>query len=217
MTSPLSVSRLSRNMGTSTSHSPMGFSNLSQGLLHLCFTRLHLKRTAHALANCMFYWYWWPYVLLQCVSSSDVEVTLRPTVSRPVCLGVRRPSGTRDQFFFLLEISFRQLRVCYLVAPSLTRGWVCNLLYNYFWALPEQLLLGRSPAELTATFYCLIWDSPKLEGQIPLFISSRNRVSQLYPRALGSSFVASYDSQGLRWSYSIPPPHGLMYECKELT
>jgi hypothetical protein len=36
-----------------------------------------------------------------------VEVNLRPTVSRPVCPGVRHPSGTRDQFFFLLEISFR--------------------------------------------------------------------------------------------------------------
>jgi hypothetical protein len=42
---------------------------------------------------------------------------------------VRRPSGARDQFFFLLEIFFRQLRVCYFVAPSLTRGWVCNLLF----------------------------------------------------------------------------------------
>jgi hypothetical protein len=61
-----------------------------------------------------------------------VEVNLRPTVSRPVCLGVRRPSGTRDQFFFLFEISFRQLRVCYFVAPSLTRGRFCNLLYNCF-------------------------------------------------------------------------------------
>jgi hypothetical protein len=40
----------------------------------------------------------------------EVEVTLRPTVSRLVSLGVRRPSGTRDQFFFLLEIFFRQLR-----------------------------------------------------------------------------------------------------------
>jgi hypothetical protein len=40
----------------------------------------------------------------------EVEVNLRPTVSRPVCLGVRHPSGTRNQFFFLIEISFRQLR-----------------------------------------------------------------------------------------------------------
>jgi hypothetical protein len=84
-----------------------------------------------------------------------VEVTLRPAVSRPDCLGVRRPSGTRNQFYFLLEISFRQLRVCNFVAPSLTKGWVCNLLYNYFWALPEQSHLGPSLAELTAIFYCL--------------------------------------------------------------
>jgi hypothetical protein len=125
----------------------------------------------------------WPHFQLL-----EVEVNLRPTVSRPVCLGVRRPSGTCDQFFFRLEISFRQLRVCYFVAPSLTRGRVCNLLYNCFWALSEQSLLSRSPAELTAIFYCLIWDSLNLEGQVPVFISTRNRVAQLYPRALGSSF-----------------------------
>jgi hypothetical protein len=58
----------------------------------------------------------------------EVAVNLRPTVSRSVCLDIRRPFGTSDQFFFLLEISFRQLRVFYFVAPSLTRGWVCNLL-----------------------------------------------------------------------------------------
>jgi hypothetical protein len=42
------------------------------------------------------------------------------------------------------------------------RELVCNLLYNWLWALPEQSLLGRCPAELTAIFYCLIWDSPNL-------------------------------------------------------
>jgi hypothetical protein len=66
------------------------------------------------------------------------------------------------------------------------RGRVCNLLYNCFWALPKQSLLGRSPAELKAIFYCLIWDSTNLEGQVPVFISPRNRVAQLYPQALGS-------------------------------
>jgi hypothetical protein len=100
-----------------------------------------------------------------------VAVNLRPTVSRPVCPGVRRPSGTCDQFFFLLEISFTQLRVCNFVPPSLTRGRVCKLLYNCFWVLPEQSLLGRSPAEITAIFYCLIWDSTNLKGQVPVFRS----------------------------------------------
>jgi hypothetical protein len=80
-----------------------------------------------------------------CAKRDEVEVNLRATVSGPVCLGVRNPSGTGDQFFFLLEIFFRQLRVCYFVASSRQRRRVCNLLYNCFWALPEQSLLGRIP------------------------------------------------------------------------
>jgi hypothetical protein len=107
------------------------------------------------------------------VAVVPVQVNLRPTVSRPVCPGVRRPSGTCDQFFILLEIFFRQLRVCNFVAPSLTRGRVCKLLYHCFWALPEQSLLGQSPTELTDIFYCLIRDSTKLGGPGPRISKSR--------------------------------------------
>jgi hypothetical protein len=68
-----------------------------------------------------------------------VEVKLRPAVSRPVCPGVRHPSGTRDQFFFLLEIFFRQLRVCYFVASRRTQY---HILLSQF--------LGKScPLEVT--------------------------------------------------------------------
>jgi hypothetical protein len=49
-------------------------------------------------------------------------VILRPTVNRPVRLGVGHSSRNRNQFFY------RQLWV-YFLAPSLTRGWVCNLLF----------------------------------------------------------------------------------------
>jgi hypothetical protein len=43
------------------------------------------------------------------------------------------------------------------------------------------------------TFYYLRFETPpNLERQVPVFISLRNRVAQ----ALGSLFVASYDSQG---------------------
>jgi hypothetical protein len=125
--------------------------------------------------------------------TKKVRVILWPTVSRPVRLGVRHPSGTSDQFFFLIEIFFRQLRVCYFVAPSLTRGRVCNLLSLL--VLARQSRSSPSPKELKTRFYCPnSWDSPNLEGQV--CISPRNRVAQLYPRTLGSLSVASYDLQG---------------------
>jgi hypothetical protein len=45
-------------------------------------------------------------------------------------------------------------------------------------------------------FYCLRFETPpNLEGQVPVFISPRN-MARLYSQALGSLFVASYDSQG---------------------
>jgi hypothetical protein len=67
----------------------------------------------------------------------EVEVNLRPTVSRLVRLGVRRPSGTRDKFVFLLEISFRQLRLLFCSALSEERT---GLLFTV------QLLLGLARA-----------------------------------------------------------------------
>jgi hypothetical protein len=41
-----------------------------------------------------------------------------------------------------------------------------------------------------------IQDSNNLDGQVPIFISLRHRVAQLYCQALSSLFVTSYDSQG---------------------
>jgi hypothetical protein len=38
------------------------------------------------------------------IQEVKVQVTLRPTISRR--LGVRRPSGTRYQFFYLFQIFF---------------------------------------------------------------------------------------------------------------
>jgi hypothetical protein len=37
-------------------------------------------------------------------------------------------------------------------------------------------------------------NSPTLEDQVPVFITPRNRVARLYPQALGSVFIAFYDS-----------------------
>jgi hypothetical protein len=70
-----------------------------------------------------------------------VRVTLRLTVSQSVCLGVEPNLGQFTGVCFLLEISFRQLQVCNFVAPSLTRGRVCKLLYNCFRGLARTVTL----------------------------------------------------------------------------
>jgi hypothetical protein len=112
------------------------------------------------------------------LNSIQVQVNLRLMVSRPVFLGVGLPSEAYGQFFFLFSVW--QLRFSWCGAPSLTIGWVCNLLV--------QLLLGivEVPQNSMTIFWCIIWDSPNLEGQVPVFLSPRNRVSQLYSWALGS-------------------------------
>jgi hypothetical protein len=68
------------------------------------------------------------------LSSLSVCLILRPTVSRPVLLGIKPRSGAYDQ----ISITFTQLRVCWYEAPSLTRGRVCLLqctIYNIFYCL----------------------------------------------------------------------------------
>jgi hypothetical protein len=62
------------------------------------------------------------------------------------------------------------------------RGCVCRL---------PLLLVLRSESRGTHDHILLsqIPDSPNLEGQVPVFISPRNRVAWLYPQALGSLLV----------------------------
>jgi hypothetical protein len=66
--------------------------------------------------------------------SSEAEVMLRPTLSRPVCHGVGHLSGEHDWIF----ITVWQFRGSSCGARSMTRGWVCDLLV--------QVLLGHASA-----------------------------------------------------------------------
>jgi hypothetical protein len=94
-------------------------------------------------------------------------------------------------------VTVRQLRVCSCRAPSLTRERVSRL--QLLLVLASAVVLG---SEFRGThdhiLLSQIRDFPNLEGQVPVFIYPRNRVTQLrvYPQALGSLFVATYYSRG---------------------
>jgi hypothetical protein len=46
--------------------------------------------------------------------------------------------------------------------------------------------------------------NPHLADQAPVFMTLGNRVTQLYPQALGTILVAFYDTHGLQWDHSYP-------------
>jgi hypothetical protein len=67
-------------------------------------------------------------------------------------------------------------------------------------ALASAVILGSAPR-----------GTHDMEGQIPVFIFPRNRVAQLHPQALGSLFVAFYDSQGYCGGIRIRLHAGITY------
>jgi hypothetical protein len=108
------------------------------------------------------------------------KVTLRVTV----CLGVETTLGLVTRFYFLSE------GCCLKVEVLFPWGVLSDERTGLQFAL--QSLNVLSHAEPRTIHYYLIRDSPNLEDQVPIFISPRNRVAQLYPQALGSTLSAEF-------------------------
>jgi hypothetical protein len=123
-----------------------------------------------------------------CQYTQKVKITLRSTVSKTLSWFQAPIWDPPPIFPFLSLIIFRQLRVCWCGAPSLTGCQVCS--FSFCRASPAQPLSVLCPMGLMIIFYCLFFwtpPPPHLEGQVLVFISPR--VAQLDPRTLGSHSI----------------------------
>jgi hypothetical protein len=112
-----------------------------------------------------------------------------------------------DLWFFLFEIFFRQLRVCYFVEPSLTRRQVCNLLLLLVLASAVSLRSESHGAQdhiLTSQFLRL----PQPGGPGHRIYIPQEQDGPDIPPGTGFPFCCLLQLAGLRWRYSILPPHG---------
>jgi hypothetical protein len=116
-----------------------------------------------------------------------VRINLRMAVYRKTVRLGDKPLETHDQNF-------------YFPTEHLPLESLCNILSDERMGLSFTIAAG--PRQRSHSQIRVPWDSwphftlsdsrlPQPAGQVPVFISPRNRVARLYPQALGS-----YDSQG---------------------
>jgi hypothetical protein len=79
--------------------------------------------------------------------------------------------------------------------------------YNCCWPSPAQSFSGSSPMGLVS-FYCLRFEPPQPGGPGPHIYIPQEQGGQVITPGTGSPFRHLLQLAGLRWRYSVLPPHG---------
>jgi hypothetical protein len=117
-------------------------------------------------------------------------------------------SGFHLELMTNFVISVRQLRASWCWAPSLTRGWVCNLLVQLFLDLARAVTLGSKSHRTHDHVLLSHFRLPLLEGPGPrIYIPQEQGVPIISP-GTGFPYRRLLRLSGLGWRYSNPPPHG---------
>jgi hypothetical protein len=85
-----------------------------------------------------------------------LSLTLRPTVSRPVRLEIKHPSGVTTRSLLLSD----SCGFVDLGRPLWREDG--SVVYNYSWPSPAQSFSVPSPVGLVAIFYCLIFETERI-------------------------------------------------------
>jgi hypothetical protein len=110
-----------------------------------------------------------------------------------------------------LELEFLRLTVSQPVRLGIRPpfGTLDQMLFSSSFSSDNYFILRSKASSLTRKRVC----SSQCNHSLVRLLMSNNHTLPSHLR-LCSLVVASYDSRGLRWKYSNPPPHGLHILCE---
>jgi hypothetical protein len=145
--------------------------------------------------------------------SLSLSLMLRPTVSRPVCLGIKHPSGLTTKFL-LPSDSCGSVDV----GRSLWRE-DRSVIYSCCWSLPAQSFSGPSPFGVATIFYCLRFETSHFVASY----DSQGHAGGIRPRLhtgniqIQSHIATDSQSVGKSWCQAPSGTHDQIFSYYYLT